>query len=97
MLVMLLLVHSIKLLHGHTGYFANVHESDVVDLINIDHATAIDCGICSYQLAKDADEVVCVAGNEMAPVCDILNDNKIFFYTASLFSFFEGRGPPSCL
>lgn len=97
MLFMLLLVHSIKLLHGHNGYFSNVHKSNVVDLTNNDHPSSTDCGICSYQLNKDADDVVFVAGGGMEQARDILNESKSSCYTASLFSFFESRGPPACL
>ena len=97
MLFMLLLVHSIKLLHGHSGYFSNDHKSNVVDLNNNDHPSSTDCGICSYQLGKDADDVVFVAGAGIVQAGDILNENNSSFYTASLVSFFESRGPPACL
>lgn len=94
MLVMLLLVHSIKLLHGHNGYFQTC-VSHYADAINTGHAGSADCGICSYQLGKDADDYVISAYTSPVQVYNNSNVAWASSYTYSFFSFFESRGPPS--
>jgi hypothetical protein len=94
MLIMLLLFHSVKLLHGHSAYFSNACESTGAEIINTDHIASADCGICSYQLGKDADDVIAAPGTALIPAPPVLNDHEPSFYTGTLFSFFESRGPP---
>ena len=63
LLVILLLIHSIKLLHTHSSNnsFSNhicsgncFEKNDNSDLAK----SSSDCGICNYQLTKDADDLV---------------------------------------
>jgi hypothetical protein len=96
MLVVLLLVHSIKLLHGH-GYFQTSCKSNIADVISASHAGSADCGICSYQIGKDADDFVFAPSTTSIPVYDNSNDARASSYIYSFFTFFDSRGPPSCL
>ena len=60
---MLLLIHSIKLLHTHSGNatFSNHNCSGTCFEKNDDSELAkssSDCGICSYQLTRDTDDLM---------------------------------------
>ena len=91
LLVVLLLIHSVRLLHSHpTNSFCSKdgHSSSVAE-------TSSDCSICNYQLAKDADdhanfpEHVGFPG-EISIHLPLGSFHKTLFYPA-----FESRGPPS--
>ena len=62
LLVMLLAIHSIRLLHSHPtntiflDHSCNNAALDIND--NSETANLSDCSICSYQLGKDADDLV---------------------------------------
>lgn len=96
MLVMLLLIHSVKILHAHTGYFPSACKTNNSDLLNNDHAASADCSICNYHLGKDAEDIVCDTNIDVKHAYVILNEYKFSFYTSTFISFFESRGPPSC-
>jgi len=100
LLVVLLLIHSIKLLHTHPGNNSFVNhncsgncfeKSDNSDLTR----SSSDCSICNYQLTKDADAFVCPAF--FNPVTEQINFNTslIFSYKPSHPSSLENRGPPA--
>ena len=97
MLVTLLLVHSVKLLHAHNGYYSGVCKSNCSDSVNDSHVSSSDCGICSYQLGKDADDIVCCAGIAVKPAYNDFDEHQHAVYKNFFISFFESRGPPSCL
>ena len=96
---MLLLIHSIKLLHTHQGNNSFSHhicsgicfeKND-----NSDPAkSSSDCGICNYQLTKDTDDLV------FPEFCNLVieESNPIArsrsFEKFSLPSSLEDRGPP---
>lgn len=99
LLVILLLIHSIKLLHTHSrdNSFSNhdcsgscFEKNDKSDLAK----TSSDCSICSYQLTKDVDDLVC------PELCDPiteqidLNINSISVHKFFPPSALENRGPP---
>lgn len=97
MLVTLLLVHSVKLLHAHNGYFSNVCKGNSSDNIYHGHSSSSDCSICNYQLGKDADDNI---GN-IEIIADVgynvFNEQLDYSFQNNLISFFESRGPPFCL
>ena len=96
---MLLLIHSIKLLHTHSGNnsFSNhncsgtcFEKDDSSELAK----SSSDCGICSYQLTKDADDLVypefC---NPITEQID-LKTSSILFEKLSFPCPLVNRGPP---
>jgi len=88
LLVMLLLIHSIKLLHTHSG--DNLSANSNSEIIK----SSSDCGICNYQLAKDANDLVhssiCNYGTQPKNFdTKLISAHKFSFHTA-----FENRGPP---
>jgi hypothetical protein len=98
LLVMLLAIHSIKLLHSHptNSNFLN-HSCDKAALdINDNPETGnlSDCSICSYQLSKDADNLACVSGTAQATEHKIFNSFLLPFHRFSFHAAFENRGPP---
>ena len=99
LLVMLLLIHSIKLLHTHSGNnsFLNhncsgscLEKNDTAELAK----SSSDCGICSYQLTRDTDDLVypefC---NPITELID-LKTSSILFEKFSFPSALVNRGPP---
>lgn len=100
LLVILLLIHSIKLLHTHSGNnsFANhncigncFEKNDNAELAK----SSSDCSICNYQLTKDADDLVYPAF--FSPITEQLtfNTSLISFHKLSHPSSLENRGPPA--
>ena len=97
---MLLLIHSVKLLHTHSrdNSFSNhacsgncFEKNDDSDLSK----SSSDCSICNYQLTKDADDIVYPAF--IGPVIELQNFNTriISFHQFSPPSSLENRGPPA--
>ena len=99
LLVMLLLVHSIKLLHTHTSNnsFSN-HNCGKSGLDKNNIATVAksspDCSVCSYQLSKDADDMVNPSFCNIKPEPEDANTQFISFRKIASLSAFENRGPP---
>lgn len=101
LLVMLLAIHSTKLLHSHPAntIFLN-HSCDNAALeINDNSVTAIlsDCSICSYQLGKDADDLAYVLDTAPATEHNLFNSSLLPFHKFSFYTAFENRGPPSII
>ena len=102
LLVMLLLIHSIKLLHTHPGNnsFSNHDCSGNCFEKNDDSELAIsssDCSICNYHLTKDADGLVYLSF--FSPLTEDI-DLKIRSFSYHTFlppSVLENRGPPSLI
>lgn len=98
LLVVLLFIHSIKLLHTHSTNNSFSHhicngscfeKNDNAELAK----TSADCGLCSYQLAKDADHPACP--ELFSPVEQIvLNIRSVLLNRFSTPSVLESRGPP---
>lgn len=88
MLVMLLLIHSIKLLHSHSSddFYKDNHSAIV--------KSSSDCSICCYQLNKDADDLVypSICEYDHAPIS--FNTQLTSFHKFSFHPAFENRGPP---
>ena len=99
LLVMLLFIHSIKLLHTHpvniffTGHSCNSTLLDIND--GSENANSSDCSICNYQLSKDADDLTYVSNNNDVTEQNIFNSALISFHKFSFHTAFENRGPPS--
>lgn len=101
LLVILLLIHSIKLLHNHSANSLSHHVCNGSCFENNDSSelakTSADCGLCSYQLTKDADHAAC------PEFCSpIIEHSDLNVKLVSLNKFFppsilENRGPPSIL
>lgn len=96
---MLLLIHSIKLLHTHSGNnsFSNHICSDSCFEKNDNPESAktfSDCSICNYKLAKDADDLV------FPELCNLiikqidLGTSAVSFDKFTLRYILENRGPP---
>ena len=99
LLVMLLLIHSIKLLHTHSGStsFSNhncsgscFEKNDNAELAK----SSSDCGICSYQLTRDADDLMYPEFCNPITEQSDLNTSSISFDKFSFPSTLENRGPP---
>jgi len=96
---MLLLIHSIKLLHTHQGNNRFSHHDCSGDCFeqndNSDLAKSFsDCSICNYQLTKDADDLVHPAFCSLVIEQNDLVTRSILFDKFSFPSTVEDRGPP---
>jgi hypothetical protein len=97
--VTLLLIHSIKLLHTHQGNnFFSHHDCSGICIEKNDNSdlarSSSDCGICNYQLTKDADDFVYPGSwNSIIEQKDLL-ERSISFEKFSHPSSLEDRGPP---
>jgi hypothetical protein len=96
---MLLLIHSIKLLHTHQGNNSFSHhecsgncfeQNDNSDLAK----SSSDCSICNYQLTKDADDLVYPEFYNVVIEQVDLVARSISFDKFSHPSTLEDRGPP---
>ena len=100
LLVMLLLIHSIKLLHSHSGNNSFSYHTCGKSDLDKNNTSAVaksstDCSICSYQLNKDADDLVYSLLSNYKPEPKNSNTQLISFHRSSPLSAFENRGPPS--
>src|SRR6187455_1505585 len=97
---MLLLIHSIKLLHTHSRDNSLSHHTCSGNCFEKKESSDLarsssDCGICNYQLTKDADDIVypefC---NPVIEQSDLIT-RSIAFVKFSHPSGVENRGPPA--
>ena len=98
LLVMLLAIHSIKLLHSHptnTIFLNHSCNNSALDTNDSDTGNLPDCSICSYQLTKDADSLACVLNTAPATEHAVFNSFLLSFHRFSFHTAFENRGPPS--
>ena len=100
LLVVLLLIHSIKLLHTHSSnnsfsnHFCNgncFEKNDNSDLAR----SSSDCSVCNYQLTKDADDLVYPEFCNPVIEQNVLITRSISFHKFSHPSGLENRGPPA--
>jgi hypothetical protein len=100
LLVLLLLIHSIKLLHTHQGNNSFSHhncsgncfeKNDDSDLAK----SSSDCSICNYQVTKDADDIVYPEFCNFIIEQNDLIARSISFHRFSHPSVLESRGPPA--
>ena len=99
LLVMLLFIHSIKLLHTHSATNSFSHHICIGNCfekndISETAKTSADCGICSYQLTKDADHHSCPAF--ASPIIEQtgLHVRSVSYHKFIPPSTLENRGPP---
>jgi hypothetical protein len=88
LLVVLLFIHSIKLLHSHSN--DNISENSHSEIFK----SSPDCNICSYQLNKDADDLTAHVFSDFLFEQSAFNPQLISFHRLSFYSAFETRGPP---
>ena len=96
---MLLLIHSIKLLHTHQGNNSFSHHDCSGNCFEKGESSDLaksssDCGICNYQLTKDADDLVYPEFCNPAIELSDLVTSSISFDKFSHPSSLEDRGPP---
>jgi hypothetical protein len=102
MLILLLLIHSIKLLHTHSFPACNNSDNERLKVSNQTGYNAVekcqpDCEICNYLIAKDADDSFKPALPEESIARQIFN-GPLLFNTSIVYHFTaESRGPPSCV
>jgi hypothetical protein len=97
---MLLLIHSVKLLHTHQGNNSLSHHNCSGNCLekndNSDPSgSSSDCSICNYQLTKDADDLVYAALGEPITAQNDVAARSISFAKFSHSSGLENRGPPA--
>ena len=101
LLVILLAIHSVKLLHSHptnTAFLIHSCGTAALDINDISETGNLsDCGICSYQLSKDADDLACVSDEPPATEHTIFNSLLLASHRFSFHAAFENRGPPSII
>ena len=102
LLLMLLLIHSIKLLHTHQGNNSFSHHNCSGNCFEKDDNSDLaksssDCSICNYQVTKDSDDLV--YPEFCSPITEQINLNtrSISFDKFSLPSALENRGPPTIM
>jgi len=99
LLVLLLLIHSIKILHTHSNSILVSNHNcagDSKEKNNVSQVSSstVDCSICSYQINKDTD------GLPAPPICDLVaepSESNSKLTSSQILSFhtaFENRGPP---
>ena len=90
LLLLLLFIHSVKLLHSHPGNTLSkeIHKHNAII------KSGSDCSICNYELAKDIDDLFSDGDRASIPEPTILNSPLIEFYKRISYSAFESRGPP---
>ena len=90
LLLLLLFIHSVKLLHSHPGNTLSkeIHKHNAII------KSGSDCSICNYQLAKDTDALFSDDDRAYIPKTNPLNSPLIEFYKRISYSAFESRGPP---
>jgi len=101
LLVMLLAIHSIKLLHSHptnTNFLNHSCNNAALDINdNSETVNLSDCSICSYHLGKDADAPAYASATAPATEHNIFNSFLLSFHKFSFHTAFENRGPPSII
>ena len=102
LLVMLLLIHSVKLLHTHQGNNSFSHHNCSGNCLekndNSDLArSSSDCSICNYQVTKDADDLVYPEFRNPVTERNELVARSISFHKFSHPSSLDSRGPPACM
>ena len=101
LLVMLLAIHSIKLLHSHpsnTTFLNHRCNNATLDINDNSEKTNLsDCSICSYQLGKDVDELPYVSDTTTSTEHNIFNSFLLSVHKFSFHTAFENRGPPSVI
>ena len=101
LLVMLLGIHSIRLLHSHPtntiflNHSCNISALDIND--NSETANLADCSICSYHLGKDAEDLANASDTAPATEHIIFNSFLLSFHNFSFHIAFENRGPPTII
>lgn len=93
LLLALLLMHSVKLLHSHPNKNScskDIHGNSIVK-------NSPDCNVCSYQVAKDADDHTYCDYKLYTPGRNLISKSLVSFYKPSFFPAFEGRGPPQVI
>jgi hypothetical protein len=102
LLILLLSIHSVKLLHNHSykqitdtqcrhSTDNNKHTPE-----SVSHVPG-DCDICNYQPAKDSDNLICTIAIHFSPTPAIFNASLISFKELRSFTSFETRGPPAIM
>lgn len=96
MLLMLLFIHSIKLLHSHASIFPGTSCKNTFSDSNetTEKATSSDCSICSYQLGKDADDFVQLVFDINDSEHNVFVEQLISSYNDPFSAGFDSRGPP---
>src|SRR5688572_10121742 len=101
LLVMLLFIHSVKLLHSHPANTFFPNHSCSKAAVDTDHGSddvnSSDCGICSYQLNKDADGLACNTTDGDLTEQNIFRSQLISTHKFTFPTAFENRGPPSVI
>ena len=100
LLVMLLFIHSIKLLHTHAATDALSNHNCTGNCFEQNENSepvknSADCGVCSYQLTKDADHFTGPDLYDPITHASDLNTESLSFNKFYLPSVLENRGPPA--
>src|SRR5688572_24121803 len=84
LLVMLLGIHSIRLLHSHptnTNFLNHSCNNAALDINDNSETTNLtDCSICSYQLGKDADDLAYASDTASVTDQNIFNSFLLPFH-----------------
>ena len=102
LLIVLLFIHSVKLLHNHSyKQIADTecrHSSDQ-NKLTTESVSPVpgDCDICNYQPAKDSDNLICIFAFHFSAAPAIFNAPLISFKKSGSFTSFETRGPPAAI
>jgi hypothetical protein len=98
-LILLLFVHSVKLLHTHSYNTFFTRSAGNETIFNKSYISDVgkhpsDCEICNYQITKDADHLIFVSNSDFNK--ESVSYTTVFILHRSLpfFSSFESRGPP---
>ena len=100
--MVLLLIHSIKLLHTHQGNNSFSHDNCSGNCFEKDEGSDLaksssDCSICNYQVTKDADDLVYPEFCNFYDEQINFNSRLISFLKYSFHTAFENRGPPEIM
>lgn len=99
LLIILLLIHSIRLLHSHSNIQIAAGTDSSPGGVDLKHQAEIvksfqDCTICSYQPARDADDKSFLPGDFYHKAENIFLPAINIITPVSFPASFESRGPP---
>jgi len=97
LLIVLLFIHSVKLLHNHSlRQCHSVHAAAALcKMIDDTSWSSGDCSICNYHLTKDAYTNFSTGTLDHPVYLSDFNPENISFKKTGSFYLFETRGPPA--
>lgn len=99
LLILLLFIHCIKLFHSHAssdlGFLEKKNHNSQLKKFCVEKISASDCGVCSYQLVRDADDLTFATEVYHHFTNTVQVSFNTLFNLPESHSTFENKGPPA--